>query len=365
MEVLFQGIFLRFRSAFSFLLLGIVFTVFSQPRSFFSPSHASIRLMGRVDRSNPEIPRFDWPGILIEALFEGTSCAVEMHGVGESFNIFVDGELRRVLRTDSAEPRIYDLVTGLSDTVHSLLISKRFERKDAIIEFKGLYVDTGRTLCPLPPPPPFRIEFLGASSVNGFGNESGSLRCEQVSDSSNCYYSFGPVTARALDAEYAILAITGKGLVRNWGSPFITSFRAFPEYYSRTLRNQAKSDWDHEKWIPDVVVISLGINDFSTRPNPPRWLFINTYWAFLQMVFEKYPGVDIVCLTSDKEPVRTLVRKLVEEEKSRGVRIHHVAYDPIPLHERGCDWHPNIAAHKKISDKLVAVIKPVLAKKAR
>ena len=347
----------------SIFLCTILMSISPTQKTFISSHNPLIRYTGRVDFSRPGKVCFDWPGIFLETSFEGTSCDMRMKGAGESFDVFLDGENVKVLKTDSLE-KTYELFSGLKDTVHSLRVAKRYEVEGKIPEFEGLLIDNGKKLCPLLSPPRYRIEFIGASGLNGFGNEAKSIYCEDVRDSSDSYYSFGPVAARELGAEYFVLAVTGKGMVRNWGSPFITSQNAFPVYYSRKIRSMPESVWHPHKWIPHVVVISLGTNDFSTRPYPPRALFIYTYRSFLQTVYQNYPGVDIVCLTSDKEPVRTVVKEMVAQEVASGnSRIHFLSYKPIPFRERGCDWHPNVVAHRKIAGMLVNLIRPILEQK--
>ncbi len=348
------------------IICFVLKTDFPYAGSLFVPSQPDIRYTGRIDKHNPYNYRFDWPNVSIEASFEGTSCDILMHGAGESFNIFIDDTLVKILKTDSGQVNTYNLVSGLKDTVHKLLITKRYVRKGAVSQFRGIILDNGKKLLPLTVNPQYRIEFIGASTLNGFGNESKILRCvsETIPDLSNCYYSYGPVAARLLNAESAVIAISSKGIVRNWASPFIRSAETYSEFFTRTLLNEPEITWEFNRWIPHVVVVNLGTNDFSTRPHPPSTLFINNYWSFLQFIYQIYPDVDIVCMATDKEPLKSLIYNLVEKEKALGnTRIHFFSYDPIPVYERGCDWHPGIIAHRKIAIKLADMIKPILEKK--
>lgn len=352
-----------------FVFIYLILSVFSTEALSFenrvSPSDPLIRYTGRIDRRNPENIRFDWPGISIEMLFEGTFCTVEMKGAGESFNVFVDGNLIQFLKTDSLVHK-YKLVSGIKDTVHRLLLTKRFEHKGDITELRGFYLDSAKYLKLLPERPPYRIEFIGASTLSGFGNESGTLHCDSIKllDSSNCYFSYGPIASRVLNAECMVIAMSSKGLTRNWGLPFVSWYDAFSEYYSRTLQNEPEPLWNRKNWIPHVVVINLGANDFSSKPKPPRVLFENAYHSLLQSIYSEYPDVEIVCLTSETEPLRSIVSSLVENEIANGNdRIHFLSYDLIPTFERGCDWHPNVSAHKKIAKKLISVINPILQRK--
>ncbi|MDO5576001.1 MAG: hypothetical protein Q4F84_02880, partial [Fibrobacter sp.] len=125
--------------------------------------------------------------------------------------------------------------------------------------------------------------------------------------------------------------------------------------------NSQYPQWNHAKWVPHVVVVSLGTNDFSSRPYPDKNVFVYNYTAFIQHLMDIYPGVKIVCLTSDKPPARSYVKEIVDKFQASGItNVYSVAYAPVPYNNRGCDWHPNITAHEKISQKLVKVIEPLL-----
>ena len=213
-----------------------------------------------------------------------------------------------------------------------------------------------------PPRPRYRIEFIGASTLLGYGNESTKSKCDSVHNHSNTYYSYGPVTARLLDAECSILAITRRGLVRNYHAPFITSFKPFEYYYHRTLWNDSLGpEWNCAAWVPHAIVITLGINDFSTPPNPTRSLFSNRLYAFTRELYLLYPRAHIVLLSPPRDPLRSCMSAFVDRERHEGnEKITFLAYNPFPDWHRGCDWHPNVKAHRKIAEKLAAYIRPLL-----
>ena len=68
-----------------------------------------------------------------------------------------------------------------------------------------------------------------------------------------------------LDAEIDIMAIAGIGLTQNanarekWQMGKLT----LPDYFNRTMETDEKHLWDREKNVPDLVVISLGGNDYN------------------------------------------------------------------------------------------------------
>ncbi|MFP4162456.1 MAG: SGNH/GDSL hydrolase family protein [Chitinispirillaceae bacterium] len=327
--------------------------------TFISPADSLLRYTGRFDMRNPQAPRFDWPGNSIELQFGGTSCGVKTRGDGGYYNILLN-DSSFVLRFDTLE-RVHQLASGLKDTLHHLQIFKRFEKRDRLCVLKGFFIDSGRTLHSLDSLPERRIEFIGGSNIIGFGVESRSIHCDDPQRYSNAQLSFASVAAHILGAQYHLLGISGKGLVRNWRTPFLTATRPFRNYYLRTLRNKPGPNWDFRKWIPQVVVVSFGTNDFSTRPHPPRSVFTARYRNFLMEIESRYPGAHIVCVTSFRKPLRSYVRELVKQERKSGrTNLHFFSFRRFPASKCGCDWHPNREVQQKIGEELAEVIRPLL-----
>jgi len=331
--------------------------------AFILPSNPLIRYTGRFDRRSPKNCRFDWPGNIIELRFGGASCAVKIRGDGGYYNVYVDDK-KAVMRFDTLE-LVHTLADNLAaDTVHSLKIVKRFEGlKEQTAELKGFYIDRGRTLFPLheEKPFPYRIEFIGGSILLGFGVEANDVRCDTPAVYSDMHKSFGAAAARELGADYRIVAASGKGLTRTYNSPFYSALRPFGLYYGRAVKNDSLSKWDFGSWVPDVVVMSFGVNDFSTRPHPPKGIFLAKYRVFIQDIYLRNPKAQVVCVNSSKEPLRTYVAELVEELRSEGnTQIHFYSYAQVPKRLCGCDWHPNAEAQANIGREVAEVIRPLL-----
>jgi hypothetical protein len=333
-------------------------------KSFAPASHPAVRYIGRVDRRQTGVVRFDWPGVAVEARFEGSRCAVLLRGDGGLYDVVVDGR-RTALRFDTllaARP----LAAGLADTIHSLRIVKRDEGlRGEVVALRGFYLDPGRSLRPpLGAMPARRVEFVGGSNLLGFGAEADTIWCDTPANFSNVSLSFGAVAARELGAEGRVLAISGKGLVRNWMSPFSAAPHPLGQYYPLAVKNDPSAAWDFKAWVPQTLVACFGTNDFSTRPHPPKALFIESYRDFLDGVRARYPGVQIVCVVSAREPARSYVRELVERERAEGnARIHFFPFGEVPMGQCGCDWHPNAAAHESIGKELAKILEPLFGNK--
>jgi hypothetical protein len=290
--------------------------------------------------------------------FRGAWCAARLRGAREAFDCIVDGELvGRVIPGEDGEPAV--CAEGLEDTLHHVLLVKRCEGWDVSV-FEGFYIDDGAAVRALDARPAVRLEFIGGSFISGFGNEAAGIECASVCDSTSAWHAFGPIAARRLGAEYHMVAVSGKGLVREWGWPYMTAPAPFERYYARALRNDTLA-WSFESWIPHVAVVSLGRNDFSSRPHPPRAMFIRRYMAFIRQVRRRYGAVSIICMAPHTAPADRYVRDAIDSLRAAGDDyVSAAGYRHIPFKQRGCDWHPNIRAHRRIADALVPRIRKAL-----
>jgi hypothetical protein len=326
-------------------------------KTFVPASDPAVRYVGRFDKRHPKDVRFDWPGVAVETRFKGASCGVLIRGDGGLYDVSVD-DVITVRRFDTLTSA-HTLASGLADSIHSLRIVKRTEGlRGHIVTLKGFYVDAGKTLSPpLNAMPTRRIEFIGGSNLLGFGVEADTVWCDTPYNYSNPSLSFGAVAAREVGAECRIQAISGKGLVRNWRSPYFAATHPFGPIYRLTVKNDPSAAWNFKSWVPQVVVTGFGTNDFSTYPHPPKTLFIESYRSFLYGVWTRYPKAQIVCVTSAREPVRTYVRELVEREREEGNgRVYFYSFGEVPKKQCGCDWHPNAGAHEKIGKELAEIV---------
>jgi hypothetical protein len=345
-----------------FLILAATHAAFCAVpgRAFVPASHPSVRYTGRFDRRHAGVVRFDWPGVAIETRFEGTSCDALLRGDGGLYDIFVD-DLKSIRRFDTLTAT-HPLASGLSDSIHTLRIVKRSEGlREEAVTLKGFYLDAGKSLRPpLSAVPARRIEFIGGSNLLGFGAEADTVWCDTPANFSNAALSFGAVAAREAGAECRILAISGKGLVRNWRSPFFAAVRPFGQFYNRALKCDSTAVWNFKSWVPQVVAACFGTNDFSTYPHPTKAMFIESYRNFLDGIRARYPNTQIVCVVSSREPAKSYVRELIELEREDGnKRIHFYSFGDVPKKQCGCDWHPNAEAHELIGKELAKIIEPL------
>merc|ERR1712232_815511 len=63
-----------------------------------------------------------------------------------------------------------------------------------------------------------------------------------------------------------------------------------PQYFEQTLQRDSKSRWDFSSWVPELVVVSLGGNDFNHQNGhvPSNATFTEAYGGFLATIIGKY-----------------------------------------------------------------------------
>ncbi|RMX67219.1 hypothetical protein DD238_001127 [Peronospora effusa] len=252
--------------------------------------------------------QFDWPAVTFQITVQGTSCvAIRLKGDGNYFNVFVNDELRCILRA-SLNATCCDVATDLDTSLeYAIRICKRTEpqMRGAMSTFKvctfyGFIVEENAEVFPVDQSEPQfirKMEFIGDSDTCGFGNEGKASSAKNLfgmkGRMENVYNGYACVTARMFDAEEHVLAWSGKGVHSNsadWGPNM-------PILWKNTLASRP-GDWDMSSWIPDVVVINLGINDLSP-PASAETDIITGYAAFLLEVRSYRPDAHIFCVVYD------------------------------------------------------------------
>jgi len=325
-----------------------------------TPDSPLIQYSGRIDFSDPKAPRFDWPGVSITARFKGNSIGFFLEDGGNDYDVQLDGKAAAVWVTQP-DHNLYTL-SGFSNGEHILRVVKRTEALFGTAIFRGVRLNQGGLLLQPPPQPDRKIEVIGDSYVCGYGDEATTLKCDNLRPYENADKAFGAQAARALNAEYSLVAYSGKGVVRNYGDKHQKSPDPFPTLYSRVLCHDPNKPWDFSKWIPDAVVIHLGSNDFSTEPKADRKAYIDGYKALIREVRGKYPKAFLYCFATTGWPgYSQYVEQVVKARRDAGDgRVYFVGYPTIPVGDLGCDYHPQVKAHQALAEILLPVMKKTL-----
>lgn len=301
-----------------------------------------------------------WPGSYFETAFDGRAALFRI-GPGEvRLNILVDGA--EVSTLVKPQPGMYR-VAGLAPGRHKLRVEVASESQAQPTMFGGFFANAGTKALPLPTLAR-AIEFIGDSHTVGYGNTSTKTDCTQdeVWQTTDTSKAFGPALARKYGADYEVNAISGRGIVRNYNG-----FAAdkLPEAYPFTLFDK-RTLANEPGWQPQVIVIALGTNDFTTPLHPgERWAtrdalhadFETTYVRFVQRLRARNPSALIVIWATDmaKGEIQTEAAKVAATLRASGDTL--VDYVPVNgLSFSGCHAHPSLDDDAVIGGRIAAAI---------
>ncbi len=349
--------------AIAFLLVCL--SSFAQTK-FISASHESFRYVGRFDFSNPQEVRYDWSGVYIQFSFRGTECAVKMSDTGHNYyNVFVDDQPSKTIDVKSDTTIV--IASNIGTNIHKIRIFKRTEGNQGTGAFKGILISENGEMLEWKDVPTRKIEFIGNSITCGYGTE-GLSKSERFKPSTeNNYLSYAPIMSRAFKADYHIVAHSGMGVVRNYGYKEKVSPNAMPDRFNRVYDEKELPVWNFSQWKPDVVVINLGTNDFSTKPFPDKAVFKAGYEKLINEVRKQYGEVPVFCIVGPMtdEPCYSYVKEMVEDFRSVNQRknVYFVGIPPYlmnPEKDLGSDTHPNYSGQRKMAAHVLPVISSIL-----
>ena len=356
----------------------------AQTMSLIKASDPNIQISGRIDNSDPDNVIFSYPGVSIRAKFEGTAidAVITDYGIGDSmhtnyFNVIIDGGVPVSIELSSSQT-IYQLVRNLTDSVHTIELFKRTESNVGKDQFQGFQLEAGKNLLQPFPLPKRKIEFIGNSITCGYGIEAVYTAAQLATISGfhsvneNNYKAWGAVTARNLNAQYSCVAYSGRGMyMNNTGATSGT----LPLIYDYVIPDEANVTWDHNKYIPDVVVINLGTNDFAAEAsniaNVDSATFVSAYASFILKLRGYYPNAKIVCVVgvmmSDYYPVGTKAWTRIQnyvssvvsyKNKNNDNQVYYYKLNP-QLAPYGEDWHPTVQTQNSMATNITNFIKTI------
>lgn len=323
---------------------------------------APLQFVGRTDTRSPAGVRFAWPGTRILARFSGTGAKIRLHDTGKNrFDVSIDGAPPTVLSTASDNDN-YTLASGLTDGPHDLVLVKRTEAFNGVVQLFEITSNEGRALIPIPAPTGRRIEFIGEDNLCGYGVLGIDSSCVYSVDTESEPDTYGALTALALNATHTTIAYTGVGLTRDYGG---NTANTLPSRFARSLPDDATSTWAFT-WIPDVVVVELGRTDFVM--GDPGAAFRTAYVNFLATLRTHYPSAKIVATLSasftagPRLTAQGYIMGAVTDRNSAGdANVSYFELDEqLPADGYGCDFHPNTTTQGKGATKLTAALKTLL-----
>jgi lysophospholipase L1-like esterase len=349
------------------------------------PGPPAVRFIGRFDTRNAAGPTCAWPGCRIIANFDGTEVKARldetveawMQGGPSEWDVLIDGALKPKIVLDLGSHE-YVLASGLPAGPHRVELYKRSESQNGYTRFLG-YDFAGGKLLPPPLPATRRIEFVGDSGPAGFGIEGVGQGpdCPGPDWSAhwqNFHKSMGARLAEMFDADLHGTIYSGKGLVRNIYRP---DPETMPLIYPRANPIDPTSVFDTSTFVPDVIVLMMGGNDFAigqpadTGPTPlPE--FTQATRELVATFRARAPQAHVFLAlspsVSDASPpgnqsrtnVKTAFDTVATERGAAGDNHVYSVAPPVAAESEliACNGHGTPEYHDRVAKQLAAMIKP-------
>jgi len=268
--------------------------------------------------------------------------------------------------------------------------------------------------------PHYKIEFIGASDTAGFcvsgapADDTPVVLGQSLTlvrhgwRLEDCTSAYPAVLAQRLNAEFAVEALAGLGVYQNAAAsrPWEMGTLTMVDFWPHTLQTSAGTFWSRASepiqsaapsdaslngsapprgsWTPNLVLISLGGNDFNHQASlmPSDEDFAVAYRRFLTRIFQEYrnapPAIVNICgqgspleanFDADNnrcrpcEHVRMAIEGFRRQHPSRQVFYIFVPCDGsvvTGLDDIGCAGHKNALGQRRVAAFLEPHIRKIL-----
>ncbi len=324
----------------------------------------SLHIGGRVVEAGDASParlRRQWPGTYFEGAFRGRAVDLVIGPGDVSLRVAIDGAAPVALVRPA--PGLYR-VTAPNAGTHRVRVDVVSESQAGPTDFGGIVAAPGTQPLAAPTYRARQIEFIGDSHTVGYGNTSAKRECSQdeVWATTDTARGVAGITAARYDADYRVNAISGRGIVRNYDD---TPGATVPQAYPFALFD-GQTPAQQGGWRPQLVVIALGTNDFSTPlKTGGRWPtrdalhadYEARYVAFVRMLRGRYPDAYFILWATDLSngEIAQEASRVATRFKQEGER--RVTFVPVNgLGFSGCHAHPDLADDRAIASAIGAAV---------
>jgi lysophospholipase L1-like esterase len=336
-----------------------------------------------------------WPAVYFETAFIGNAVFLAFDDPYNEYRLIVDEGNPITLKQPGKN--IFE-IAGLSRKQHIARLEKVTESIGEVGAFNGFYIKQGKIgqgrVAKLPLPRRRQIEFIGDSGMTGYGIRSSTRTCtqEEVRLRSDSQIAYPAQVAKHFDADYQVNAISGRGMVRNYNGivPDYTVPLIYPFILLDKTSSGVNSKWQliyppklldttalaiASKWKPQIIVIALGNNDFSTPLKADeKWKnqdeliadYFASYDRFLAGLYQQNREANLIILWPDdnfkdapsKEAFKAGKTKVIGAAQKLGFNAAEFnLYQDIVLDDSACDYHSSVMDHQKITARVISYLK--------
>lgn len=320
---------------------------------------------GRYAATDAGAVRLGFPGVT--AHLHVRAAQVTLRATASSadcfFNVSVDGGAPTVLRLKKGDGE-YALLTATTPGEHTIELARRMESWMGTCTLENFDLGAGGEWLAAPELPRRKLMFIGDSVTCGelaAWQPGGDPQDKANTDATR---SFGKILARRLGAQCHLVSYGGRGIIRDWQG--IRDTQNAPQFYERSVPDEATPRWDHARYVPDAIVIGLGTNDFN-QGVPDQNEFVNAYVEFVEKVRRDAPQAAIFLIDSPivndepaKGPRRTVLHSYLERIVAR-IGSPRVLLAPVSVYPGvPGNGHPTGADHVGMADEIEPVMRRVL-----
>lgn len=330
------------------------------------PSSDNVSFTGRTETLKDGSVRYDWTGVYMQTCFTGGAISIIVSDTGKSYyNIFIDGRLIKKILITGIEPHNIILAKNLSRDKHILYLQKCTEGQYGCTTIHKICIAKSAYLTSVPRKNR-KIEVIGDSYTCGFGVESKCASDTFRLDTENSNFAYGCLIARYFDADYILTAHSGQGMVRDWADSSQVSKEnmssRYPMIYDNFYDNR---NYNFKSYIPQLVIINLGTNDFSPTAIPTDAQYEGAYIKMIKMIKSKY-GNDVKILCVIPHSASLYLSACLSDlsnyiSSMEGVYIANAMPGIVTeKSDMGASWHPNISGQQKIAMTLIPKISAIM-----
>ncbi len=261
------------------------------------------------------------------------------------FAVEIDGEF-----TGYAAPTENALIaTGLSEETHRIELTKTSEANGGLTDLLSLTVSEGATIAPAPEKER-KMLFLGGSIV--CGNQMDADKVE------NQYQAFATLLSKAWDADYQVVAASGRGLIQGtlgesgWAAD---NTRQIGHIWTKTSYfRDNEAEYDVDSYVPDAIVLNVGNNDIGqceTFGNTEEEVAAECAAFIEDILLTKYPDTKVIFAwgigTTHSETATSAFQSAIE-----GIESDNVAFVNFDPQIQGQGGHPSYYQHDRIASVL-------------
>jgi lysophospholipase L1-like esterase len=324
-----------------------------------------IHIVGRFVASDKQSVRFSYPGVSF--LFNAHAASISIEASGSTDNgaldVFINGEFDHTIHLSKASKE-FPIFFASQPSAVKIKIINRTESWQSVNKISAINVKQGQLMAP-PVLPSRNIMVIGDSVSCGSSLARG-RQCTSHPIAHDGKNSYGMKLGEALDANVHLVCFGGRGIVRSWNEN--PDDLQAPAFFPLALPfANANAPWDHAQFSPDLILVSLGTNDFNVGIPEQTW-FESTYTDFVQTLMQTHPKAKIMLTEgamlndyaknkANKTTAKQYLHNIVEQVGSEEVSYVSSNYYPGD----SCDPHPTTEQHRLMALDLADELRPIMA----